>query len=259
MKNCLLFVLLAMTLLPSCRKNDVSMVRQEPRIETGDLLFVGIPMNYGEEDMAQAIADATSDGGDINFIHTAILEVDETGKEWVIDATIAYGVDRHPLDTLLSQFTSGDDVARPVLGYSLSGSFRTDEPLPVNFRDMLDWYAAEIKLAREKGWEPSPSVHVEWNNPTKAGSSGRVQLTTAAWNQFAPYNNLCPKVDGEECPCGCVATAMAIIMRYHKWPDHGTGTLPGYDFYWDGTKYRYHIDGHDLGGGVAFSQGLSAF
>ena len=54
MKNCLLFVLLAMTLLPSCRKNDVSMVRQEPRIETGDLLFVGIPMNYGEEDMAQA-------------------------------------------------------------------------------------------------------------------------------------------------------------------------------------------------------------
>ena len=105
MKNCLLFVLLAMTLLPSCRKNDVSMVRQEPRIETGDLLFVGIPMNYGEEDMAQAIADATSDGGDISFIHTAILEVDETGKEWVIDATIAYGVDRHPLDTLLSQFT----------------------------------------------------------------------------------------------------------------------------------------------------------
>lgn len=142
---------------------------------------------------------------------------------------------------------SGDDVARPVLGYSLSGSFRTDEPLPVNFRDMLDWYAAEIKLAREKGWEPSPSVRGEWNNPTKAGSSGRVQLTTAAWNQFAPYNNLCPKVDGEECPCGCVATAMAIIMRYHKWPDHGTGTLPGYDFYWDGTKYRYHIDGHDLG------------
>ena len=101
------FVSLAVVLLAvfSCRHQPAAAVPETPQIETGDLLFVGIPMNYGEEDMAQAIADATSDDGEINFIHTAMLEVDSLGAVWVIDATIAYGVDRHPLDTLLEQFT----------------------------------------------------------------------------------------------------------------------------------------------------------
>ncbi len=80
-------------------------------IETGDLLFVGIPMDYMDNSMSQAIADATAAGDTINYIHTAILEVDKEGAIWVIDATMAYGVDRHPLDTLLSQFALHRDGA----------------------------------------------------------------------------------------------------------------------------------------------------
>ena len=106
MKNLLKITLLALLLLAgfSCRKSQEPAV-SEPRVETGDLLFVGIPMNYGDGDMAQAIADATSSGDSINFIHTAILEVDENDAVWVIDATLARGVDRHPLDTLFADFT----------------------------------------------------------------------------------------------------------------------------------------------------------
>lgn len=105
MKNLLKITLLALLLAGfSCRKSQEPAV-SEPRVETGDLLFVGIPMNYGDGDMAQAIADATSSGDSINFIHTAILEVDENDAVWVIDATIAHGVDRHLLDTLFSDFT----------------------------------------------------------------------------------------------------------------------------------------------------------
>ena len=77
----------------------------EPEIQTGDLLFVGIPANYGDDPAAEAIASATSIGAEVNFIHTAILEVDSLGAVWVVDATIKHGVDRHPLDTLLSDFT----------------------------------------------------------------------------------------------------------------------------------------------------------
>ena len=55
--------------------------------------------------MAEAIVEATSNGDTVNFIHTAILEVDSLGAVWVIDATLAHGVDRHPLDTLLADFT----------------------------------------------------------------------------------------------------------------------------------------------------------
>ena len=104
--NCL--ALLGLTVL-SCRPAAVP--APDPEIRTGDLLFVGIPMDYMENDMSQAIADATSAGDTVNFIHTAILEVDSLGAVWVIDATLAYGVDRHPLDTLLHQFTLHRDGA----------------------------------------------------------------------------------------------------------------------------------------------------
>ncbi len=56
--------------------------------------------------MSSAISDATGSGS-INLIHVAILEV---GKDttWIIDATIKHGVDRHPLDTFLKDFTLKD-------------------------------------------------------------------------------------------------------------------------------------------------------
>lgn len=106
MKALLRTTLLVLVLLAgfSCKKTQEPVVA-ESRVETGDLLFVGIPMNYGDGYMAQAIADATSSGDTVNFIHAAILEVDENDAVWVIDATIAHGVDRHPLDTLFSDFT----------------------------------------------------------------------------------------------------------------------------------------------------------
>ena len=106
MRRLVTFFLLAASLLAAaCSKDGAPASASEPRVETGDLLFVGIPMNYGDEGMAGAIAEATGEGHELNFIHTAILEVDEAGKVWVIDATIAHGVDRHPLDTLFSDFT----------------------------------------------------------------------------------------------------------------------------------------------------------
>ena len=107
MKRILAFLLLAGVLLasPACKKEKAPLAPEAPKIETGDLLFVAIPMNYGDEGMAQAIADATSQGDSLNFIHAAILEVDENDAIWVIDATLAHGVDRHPLDTLFADFT----------------------------------------------------------------------------------------------------------------------------------------------------------
>ena len=65
MKRLLNTALLAMVLLAglSCKKAaPEAPVAAEPRIETGDLLFFGIPMNYGEEGMSGAIAAATADG-----------------------------------------------------------------------------------------------------------------------------------------------------------------------------------------------------
>jgi len=45
------------------------------------------------------------------------------------------------------------------------------------------------------------------------------------WNQDSPFNDLCPEYEiGKRAPTGCVATAMAQVMFYHKWPEKGTGS-----------------------------------
>ncbi len=79
-----------------------------PALRSGDLLFVGIPCDYSLDPsaMGSGIAEATG-RGDINYIHTAILEVGEDNV-WVIDATIKRGVARYPLDSFLVDFTLKD-------------------------------------------------------------------------------------------------------------------------------------------------------
>ena len=78
------------------------------RLQNGDLIFVGLPMGYDAKtgSMDEAISSATGDGT-LNLIHVAIAEV-KADSIWIIDATIAHGVDRHPLDTFLRDFTLPD-------------------------------------------------------------------------------------------------------------------------------------------------------
>ncbi len=93
-----------------------------PALRTGDLVFVQIPSDYDLEDdsMAGAISASTAGGDSLMTIHVAILEV-QGDSTWIIDATLAHGVDRHPLDTLLSDFTLKDGslpvfvVKRPLV------------------------------------------------------------------------------------------------------------------------------------------------
>ncbi|MBQ9888402.1 MAG: Coenzyme F420 hydrogenase/dehydrogenase, beta subunit C-terminal domain [Bacteroidales bacterium] len=79
------------------------------QLKSGDLVFVGIPVDYSLDStsMSSGIAAATGKEGPLNYIHTAIAEV-EGGQVWIIDATLAHGVDRHPLDTFLTDFTLRD-------------------------------------------------------------------------------------------------------------------------------------------------------
>lgn len=78
-------------------------------LRSGDLIFVGLPVAYNAETgtMDAAITSATGEEGAVNLIHVAIAEV-QGDSVWIIDATIAHGVDRHPLDTFLTDFTLRD-------------------------------------------------------------------------------------------------------------------------------------------------------
>lgn len=140
---------------------------------------------------------------------------------------------------------AADDVAAPILAWSSEGRF-PEADMPVNMKSLLDWYERVIAFASAQGWESNPTAA---NGLPGAGSETEVKLRTARWGQGHPFNDLSPKVDGKECPSGCVATAQAIIMKYYNYPERGTGILPGYDFGWSGAAggYKYHIDGYALG------------
>lgn len=91
----------AIGMLASCTQYDEGLMK-------GDLVFVGVQSDNSQISgtMSEAISDATGDG-ELNFIHVAIIDVDDEG-EWVIDATTEHGVDRYPLSVFLSDFTLRD-------------------------------------------------------------------------------------------------------------------------------------------------------
>ena len=70
-----------------------------------------------------------------------------------------------------------------------------------------------------KGQEPSTRGTIQ-----ETGGNIVVLLETASWGQNYPFNEQCwTKYGGTtHAKTGCVATAYAIVMRYHKYPKEGT-------------------------------------
>lgn len=130
---------------------------------------------------------------------------------------------------------SGDDRTIPILGYADQGSLDL-EKLPKNAKVWLDGYAKQIQALGDASITTSPRRVI--GTPVKP-------LLTCHWDQGRPYNNLCPLGWSENCPTGCVATAMAQVMYYHKWPQ-GDVASPGWDlptttFKWDLMKDEYDV------------------
>ncbi len=111
----------------------------------------------------------------------------------------------------------------PVLAYSTNGIFNKDEVVPA-MKMWMDSYRRQIAALRTAGL-PTDRVWVK-NEP-----GGRMEsvepLLESRWNQGMPYNYFCPKDDkgqNERCVTGCVATAMAQLMYYFRWPETGIGS-----------------------------------
>ena len=120
---------------------------------------------------------------------------------------------------------SADDRLKPVLGYSDTGSFVIDG-LPENIKSWLQFYADE--MASVLNDNPTDEKQASISIPSSKSSLPATVaplLGKIAWNQDAPYNNLCPVYDAKKTVTGCLATAMAQIMLYHKYPNVGLGTV----------------------------------
>ncbi|MCR5271288.1 MAG: leucine-rich repeat protein [Prevotella sp.] len=116
---------------------------------------------------------------------------------------------------------SGDDSTIPVLGYTDSGEFDYTQA-PPNLRDLLDDYARQITQIQMGAPVISATI------PTHP----KVEpLLTCKWSQGYPYNMTCPEYFSlGRSVTGCVATAMAQIMYYHreKSVTEVQNAIPGY-------------------------------
>ena len=127
---------------------------------------------------------------------------------------------------------AGDDAVNPILAYSYENSFRS-EGMPDNLAAWMDGLRETILSVRAQGMKPSPATAARWQNPAATASGparGSITLATANWGQDGIFGAKCPGVDTEQSVTGCVAAATAIIMRYHKHPEKGSGVLPSYTY-----------------------------
>ncbi len=109
---------------------------------------------------------------------------------------------------------SADDNAEPVLGYA-DDSFDPDN-IPPSMQWWLGEYARQIKAV-----DGSDKTYA------RAASADRAPIApmiTTLWDQTAPYNNKCPVISGRRSMTGCLATALAQVLKYHSWPERGTGS-----------------------------------
>lgn len=123
---------------------------------------------------------------------------------------------------------AADDVVRPVLAYSETGSFNTDN-MPANLQNWLRDYNKQINHAAARRTVATEAVQNEW---LRLRAGARLTAVTpvveplikTGWDQGSPYYNLCPKKGGSRTYTGCVATSMAQVMNYWQWPKQGIGS-----------------------------------
>lgn len=102
---------------------------------------------------------------------------------------------------------SGDDRTPAVLGCADRGHFDTDN-IPANMQAWLDNCERQIAALRESQAELSLPLSTHQAIPA---------MTTSQWNQGEPFNSLCPVFfNGNRAVTGCVATAMAQILYFHR-------------------------------------------
>ena len=125
---------------------------------------------------------------------------------------------------------SGDDRTTSILGFTDSGSFDPTN-IPANMRGWLENYDKQIQALDELG---VLGTGFSTPRPTRNSIS---PLVTSHWDQGAPYWDHCPEfmditeegdTVGELAYTGCVATSMAQIMNYYKFPLTISQPIPSY-------------------------------
>lgn len=135
---------------------------------------------------------------------------------------------------------SGDDRLPEIVGYSSRGSY-DENNLPEGFVSFMKAYQNlynKVNLGDAEALKNLAEIKA-WRNKKNASAASTSAvaplLGNIEWDQTSPYNNMCPRYDSVHVAAtGCVATAMAQVMAYYKYPKQLKADIPGYVNRWNG-------------------------
>ena len=156
-------------------------------------------------------------------------------------------------DTLLYIFNadnafvvvSGDKRVPPVLAFSDHQLYNTEDVIPP-VKMWLDNYQQQLLQLKQQ--PVAQDVHSGWRNlaeekATFKGSSEVLPMMKSHWGQGTFYSYYCPRDyagENNHVATGCVATAMAQLIYYYRFPNTGIGSYS----YLDST---YGVQSADYG------------
>lgn len=182
-------------LKPIFRILAVSLIGAGPVVVQGAILTPDEAKVVATDFFRNTDATHLSDAGALQLAHTE--KVNAQPRYYVFNAIDGRGF----------IIVSADDTALPVMAYSSSSSWLPGA-MPEAAGRIVDT-AAEVAA-------PLPKK----SQRLAAKASGKV-LSTATWSQEAPFNGMIPNRP----PVGCVGTALAEILRYHRYPANRPSSL----------------------------------
>lgn len=105
---------------------------------------------------------------------------------------------------------SKDDRMKTILGYCDKTCYDAKN-IPIALTELINAYNKEYDYLQGCG-----IVGDKLDMPSIPDVE---PMLSTSWGQGHPYNDMCPN----SCPSGCVATAMAQIMKYYNYPNEGKG------------------------------------
>lgn len=125
--------------------------------------------------------------------------------------------------------TPADDAAPALLGFGESAVFDRNGEMSPEFAYWMEQLARQVEYAAS---HPAASKQIKVARPDRQPID---ILCATRWNQSTPFNEMCPPDDPPKSVTGCVATAMAQVMKYHNWPLTGEGKTI---YFWNGKALR---------------------
>ena len=159
---------------------------------------------------------------------------------------------------------SASKNVKPVLAYSVRNSY--DGEIPETAWYFINNYSKNIDYCDDNNVMMA-NADIEWNLlennelPAAKNAMTVAPLIQTMWNQDYPYNYYAPETGGGwwggpggHCYAGCVACAMAQIMKYWDHPVHGHGshsynhsTYGEQSADFENTNYNWSIMPNSLG------------